>query len=103
MSDPTRDVETERFQQEAMSEAHEQTLWRDYCDARRAAEASDNIADGRYAGKAYARYMRFHLTETERQLIEAQDEIRLLRTEVVLLRERQRPSIPVPQWKDAPK
>lgn len=103
MSTESQPDVAEQFRQEAMAEAHEQTLWRDYCDARRTAEASENIADGRYAGKAYARYMRFHLTETERQLIEAQEEIRLLRTEVTLLRERQRPSIPVPQWKDAPK
>lgn len=103
MSNESQSDAAGQFRQEAMAEAHEQMLWLDYCDARRAAEASDDIADGRYAGKAYARYMRFHLTDTERQLIEAQDEIHLLRTEVTLLRERQRPSIPVPQWKDAPK
>jgi len=70
MSTESKPDVVEQFRQEAMAEAHEQMLWRDYCDARLVAVASDNIADGRYAGKAYARYMRFHLTDTERHLIE---------------------------------
>src|SRR5262249_53448960 len=78
----------QQFREDVMAECAEQMLFNDLVAARRAAEASEDPAAWRYAGRMYQRYMRSHLTDPERELLRLEDEVARLSAENRLLKER---------------
>lgn len=70
-----------------MAECHERMLFRDLLDAKRHAEATGTLADYRAAARAYVCYIRSHLTDPEREVMQLEGEVARLCAEVRVLRD----------------
>ena len=103
MSDALRIREIESFRQDAMDEAYDQMLFRDWCAADAQARRTKTISDMKFARTTYYRFMRARMTDTQRRVIELENEIAELKAEIATLSKgRRRPRIPVPVWRDPP-
>lgn len=69
-------------------DAHRRVLFQRYVDLRRLAAASEDMALHEEAAQAYRAFHRSYLADPERRLLEAEDEIARLQTEIARLRDR---------------